>query len=265
VRRSIVYLAIGGLAIALGLGFYLVDPFAPRTGLDVPKPSELEAFDDDQKNPLAVLFVGNSFTYVGGVPLSFATLAAAGAPDHGLKIRMATFPNAMLAEHEKRGETVSAIASGGPWTYVVLQDQSSLPRNAPEATRTAIAHLDTLVRQAGARSLLYMTWSDVGEPPASQEAIAGVYESIGKALSIRVAPVGRAWQAAGALRPKLYAVDGHHPSDLGAYFAACVIFASITHKTPSGLPYRRDLSVGDESAAIAELQRIAFVTAEAEP
>jgi hypothetical protein len=109
--------------------------------------------------------------------------------------------------------------------------------NDPIGMRMAVEHLDARVRAAGARTVLYMTWAEARETEADQEVIATAYERIGAEMGLVVAPVGRAWFAAGALRAKLYGPDGHHPSALGTYMAACVLYAVLAGKSPEGLPY----------------------------
>ena len=71
--------------------------------------------------------------------------------------------------------------------------------------------------------------------------------------SARYAPVGEAFRevheacAGSHLEPegdprtlfsRLYAPDGHHPSRLGSYLAACVFYATLTGESPEGHAYR---------------------------
>ena len=54
-----------------------------------------------------------------------------------------------------------------------------------------------------------------------------------------VLPVGIAFNEAYLQKPNiaLHKADGSHPDMLGTYLAACVIFSSITHKSPKSLKY----------------------------
>jgi hypothetical protein len=52
-----------------------------------------------------------------------------------------------------------------------------------------------------------------------------------------VAPVGLAWKLARERIPgvSLYATDGSHPSRIGSYLAACVIYSTLTGELCKGL------------------------------
>ncbi len=54
--------------------------------------------------------------------------------------------------------------------------------------------------------------------------------------------------------------DGSHPSLLGTYLASCVVFASITQKTPIGIKYNYFDEISDSDKIF--LQKIAHSTVE---
>ena len=54
--------------------------------------------------------------------------------------------------------------------------------------------------------------------------------------------------------------DGSHPSLLGTYLAACVVFGSITQKSPSSLNYNYFNAINDSDREF--LQKIAHETVE---
>jgi hypothetical protein len=54
--------------------------------------------------------------------------------------------------------------------------------------------------------------------------------------------------------------DGTHPSLLGTYLAACVVFSSITNKSPQDIEYNYYGSINDADKEF--LQRIAHETVE---
>jgi hypothetical protein len=70
---------------------------------------------------------------------------------------------------------------------------------------------DQLIKQAGSKTVLYMTWARQHESE-SQEAIANAYNSVGKELGGIVVPVGTAWQTFISKhdRPSLYDRDKSH-------------------------------------------------------
>jgi len=86
---------------------------------------------------------------------------------------------------------------------------------------------------------------------------------------LTIVPVGPAWQAALNSRPdlELYASDGIHPSALGVYLSACVLYASITGESPLDNPVYTSIGFDDpeeivklDGDTIQFLQSIAWET-----
>ena len=81
--------------------------------------------------------------------------------------------------------------------------------------------------------------------------------------NILVIPVGIAFENAYKEKPdiKLHKhYDGTHPSLLGTYLAASVVFSSITHTSPKNIKYNYYGAIGDSD--IEFLQTIAHETVE---
>ena len=80
-----------------------------------------------------------------------------------------------------------------------------------------------------------------------QARLANGYEDLAKRLGASVAPVGLAWAEALAGRPglELWESDGQHPSKLGSYLAACVFYATLTHRDPRESSFTADLTPSD--------------------
>jgi hypothetical protein len=200
---------------------------------------------------LNVLFIGNSFTAHHDVPGLIAGLADA----RGLHFehRLISVGGASLRMHWNKGQAVVAIQQGR-YDYVVLQEQSTLPvKNAPRMHEN-IRLFDDVIRTAGSRTVLYLTWARQNAP-GHQQAITAAYTSIGRELGAVVVPVGIAWQH--FLRdhdhPALHDKDQSHPTLAGSYLAACVFFAVLFGQSPVGGPTPAGLSPADA----ALLQRTA--------
>jgi hypothetical protein len=196
--------------------------------------------------PTRVLFVGNSFTYVNDLPHLFATLAEAG--HHPVVVDMVAPSGWTLAQHAASPETRAKI-TGSPWNYVVLQEQSLMP--AVPAARTgymypAVRALVQLIRARGSEPVLFLTWgrrdgsdeAGYADFHTMQAALTTGYLSIADELDLRVAPAGAAWQLAVAQHPSvpLWDADGSHPALAGSYLTACVLYATLFHVSPEGLP-----------------------------
>ena len=184
--------------------------------------------------PARVLFIGNSLTYANDLPGMVQTLArAAGKPLH---VESVARPDFGLEEHWRQGEARAAIARGG-WDVVVLQQGPSAMRESRAVLVDYTKRFDAEIRKAGARTALYMVW------PASQRRgdFAGVsqsYAAAADAVGAQLLPVGDAWRAAWAADPTLalYGPDGFHPSPIGSYLGALVIYERLMGVAPPSRP-----------------------------
>jgi hypothetical protein len=204
--------------------------------------------------PDRVLFIGNSYTYVNNLPGVFAGLAREGG--HPVVVDMVAPSGWTLAEHASSPETAARIR-GTTWSFVVLQEQSLVPAFAPARTAgmyPAVRRLTRSIRSLGAEPVLLLTWgrregiADHGFPdfPSMQAALTEGYLTIATELDLRVAAAGEAWKAAMAQDPTLplWDSDGGHPAFAGSYLAACVLYATLFHQSPEGLPGPKELPRG---------------------
>jgi len=96
---------------------------------------------------------------------------------------------------------------------------------------------DAEIKKAGARTALYMVWPSY----ARRGDFAGVsqsYAAAGNDVKALLLPAGDAWRAAWATDPALplYGPDGFHPSPMGTYLAALVIYEQIFASAPPAVP-----------------------------
>lgn len=202
---------------------------------------------------LNVLFVGNSFTARNDLPGMVAALAgAAGASFHH---RLISVGGASLRTHWNKGEAAAAIRAGG-YDYVVLQEQSTLPVKNAERMRENVRLFDEVIRGAGAKTALYMTWAR-RHAPETQQAITDAYASAARETGATLIPVGVAWQRylAAHDRPVLHDRDGSHPTPAGTFLAACVFFAIFFRRSPVAVPAQVN---GLEPADVRLLQQAAW-------
>ena len=199
-----------------------------------------------------VLFIGNSYTFVNDLPGTFAGLAATGG--HQVETGMLAFGGATLGARAADPATTQTVGSAR-WSVVVLQEQSEIPsvqRARDTEMYPAVRQLVRVIRDAGARPMLYLTWAHRNGWPANglngyrvmQSAIEDGYLAIAAEQHTAVAPVGAAWAALLAADPDpgLWQPDGSHPTAAGTYLAACVFYAAVFRASPLGLDYHADLS-----------------------
>src|SRR5947209_16486387 len=140
--------------------------------------------------PLHVLFIGNSFTARNDLPGLVERLAA--ARGRRLEHRLISAGGASLRTHWNAGVALQAI-QGGQYDHVVLQEQSTLPIKNARRMHENVRLFDDVIRAAGAKTVLYVTWAR-RSAPESQQVITDAYAEIGRELGATVAPVGPAWQ-----------------------------------------------------------------------
>lgn len=229
-------------------------------------PMHSMANDNDS---LKVLWIGNSFTFTNDIPGIVKDIA----DNQGVKLSITRFlkPGERFSGHLKNKELVKALKKGG-WDYVILQGFSSTPAYSTESVARDIypyAHtLDSLAKtkSPNVHVIYYMTWGhkygnvrqtdypldDTYE--LMQERIKTTYLEMTHANNGWCAPVGIAWKRIIEDYPayQLYESDCFHPSILGSYLSANVIFTTIHQRR-----YQTDVTCGIPTEQAEALQQTA--------
>jgi hypothetical protein len=188
-----------------------------------------------------VLFVGNSLTEGNDLPLIVEALSrASGRP---FAVEAVTYGGFSLEDHWGRG-TQNRIAGVG-YRFVVLQQGPSALAESRVNLREWTRRFDAVIRQAGARTALYMVWPESYRPQAFPD-VADSYRLAAEDVGGILLPAGEAWLAAWRQQPdlRLYGSDGFHPTLLGSYLAALAIYGGLSGASPVGLPSRLSLRGG---------------------
>lgn len=182
--------------------------------------------------PMAVLFIGNSFTARNNVPGLVAQLAQSRGEQ--VQHRLISAGGASLRMHWNKGDAQKAIQQTR-YDYVVLQEQSTLPIKNPLRMHENIRLFDQAIKASGAKTALYLTWARQNAPE-TQKAITSAYMASGEELGAAIVPVGIAWQnfIRRHSHPVLHDADKSHPSLAGSYLAACVFFAVLFGESSVG-------------------------------
>lgn len=224
-----------------------------------------------QEFPARVLFVGNSYFYYNDslhnhVERIAGELGPFAADQYEYK--SATIGGASLDQHPLAHLLqVGRLGVDQPFELVILPGGSFEPLRDDRRRRflETAREFDALIQAHGARTALYMTHAYV--PPHARhdpemiDKIVSLYVETGEQLDALVIPVGLAFERAYAERPDIQLhkpFDGSHPSLLGTYLAACVVYASVYRNPVDGLQY--DYFGAVPSADAAFLQRIANET-----
>jgi hypothetical protein len=187
----------------------------------------------DAQPPLRVLFIGNSLTSWHNLPAYVKQLAKSQG-DTALTYRMIAPPAVGLEDHWNIPRTRAALENES-WDVVVMQQGPSAEPASREHLCTWTARFAELARAKGARPYLLGVWS-AGK--LGIQEVVDSYAAAGAAARAPVLPAGAAWREAWRRKPglALHARDGLHPSRLGTYLAALVVYGGLRGVAPAALP-----------------------------
>jgi hypothetical protein len=197
---------------------------------------------------LRVLFVGNSLTYYNDMPGLVQKLAAAEEGARPIFAVYYTAPGWSLRS-AARDDGLSDLLEEIRWDAVVLQEHSVRAAAPPQRLRRETVpfarKLQDRATASGARTIVFMNWF-------AREAEAS---DLAGELGVPVAPAALAWDEALRRRPglNLLGSDGAHPNLAGSYLIACVFYATLTGREPSGSSFTAGLDERDARF----LQRVA--------
>jgi hypothetical protein len=195
-----------------------------------------------------VLFIGNSLTYFNDLPGTVAGLAR--SANITIHVASVARPNLALIDHVEGSSNALEVIRQEDWNYVVLQQGPSALPLSRDTLVLATQMLATRIQAAGARTALLMVW-----PESSRFAVFDDVRDSYRAAAADVGglflPAGEAWRTAWAADPHLplYGPDGYHPSELGTYLVALVVYEEITGNDSRTLPDQAVVGGRDLGAA----------------
>lgn len=217
----------------------IIVPFLPG-----PVEGDLELARSDRPG-VRVLFVGNALVSQNSMITMMRELAE-GDPDAPPFFTVHYAPRGSTLDEAVREHELTNLLDDERWDYVVLQEHSqvvSRPGVREKRMLRAATRLDTMARQAGARTVLYL---QPGYRSGDDENLGGDtfnrmqrrvvegYSKLNGVLRALPAPVAHAWAEALLQQPELdlWHRDGVRPSEKGSYLAACVFYAVLSHRDP---------------------------------
>ena len=238
-----------GLAACLivGTAVAAATQFAVEARADAPAPT-VKALKIEK--PQRLLFVGNSYLYYGDSLHNHVrrmVIAAGLYKKKKLKYKSATISGSALFDHN-----IDSYLEPGklrvkkPFQVVILQGGSAVgwSKKRPPKFKETVAEFAKKIKAAGGETALYMTHAYVKPhkrvDPNMTRTLEKLYVEAGNASGALVIPVGLAFEEAYKQRPdmKLHKpFDGSHPSLIGTYLAAAVVYASLYGQSPVGNPY----------------------------
>mgnify|MGYP002568988105 CR=1 FL=1 len=244
--------------------------------MDFNAPLTLKKPAEPIKESPEVLFLGNSFTFYNDLPQIFLELSYEGGfSPEVYDYTEGYYQLQMFADpQDELGAEVYDVLENYSWDYVILQDHSIFPAIEPESlTYPAARTLDKMVKDAGGRSVFFMTWAyrggyDLSEMGLDVQAtreemqtqLSQSYTAIADELDALLCPAGIAFMRSIEKYPDIdlwNEEDGQHPSEAGSYLAACCMYATIYNESPVGLTY---LTENLDADTASKLQQIAAET-----
>lgn len=203
------------------------------------------------KPPEKILFVGNSYT--GGIRKMVTELIKQ-SPHSKTQILFINPGGKTLEYHLNTKGTIAKIKQG-QFDLIILQDQSQFPALFPERFQKAAISLAKIINESGSKLVFYETWGRRDGDrknkklfptyESMQRVLSKSYHSTAKKCAADVAPVGSTWKVVMGKNPKLgnelYRSDGSHPSQKGAYLAACVFYTTLFGEDPRTLKFNGGL------------------------
>lgn len=207
---------------------------------------------DARSETLRVLFIGNSYTFVHGVPEILKQMAE--AKGHELEYEQQTPGGRTFQQHWEEGKAVEKIKAGH-FDVVVFQNQSFEPVGDAENMMRYGKLLAAEADKTGSKKVYYLTPS-YKEPigwmkknskqakrgmalfPEMHERLVKSYSTLARETKGQVAPVGIAWKLAYESVPdiELHQSDHSHAAPAGAYLTALVFYSTLYNDQPIGMP-----------------------------
>ena len=227
----------------------------------------------ENKKPEKLLYIGNSYLYyndslhnhvrrmleelyskeIDTTNYKSVTISGSRLPDHNI-------------DYPLNNKNIGAAY---PFELVILQGGSG-EAGTPDERKIFASKVKSMVkkiRDTGAEAALYMIHAYV-EPhektnPQMIIDIEDMYVKAANENKILVMPVGIAFENAYKKKPNFNLhkdYDGTHPNLFGTYLASCIVFSSITHKSPLLVEYDYFGKINIEDKTF--LQNIAHETIE---
>jgi hypothetical protein len=203
----------------------------------------------------AILFVGNSLTYVNDLPQMVRRVAEAAGGT--LRVGMVAGPNLAVVDHTTGATDAPARIAGSRWDVVVLQQGPTPAGICRDTLVIAAMRLEAPIRAAGGRPALFLPWSRQGAP-ASLDPAAASATAAARAVGGIVVPIGIAWKKAleaDATLP-LYGPDGYHPAPAGTLLAALTVYERLLGGDATGIPPESLRAIGATGLTPAQLRTL---------
>ncbi len=228
-------------------------------------PETTEKIEEDKM--LNILFLGNSLMYYNDMPQLFANIAKAAGKK--VNVKSVTKGSATISDFADERTEVGAKAipllKNNRWDLVIIEPSrriSPYENTVKEAELSSAKKIQELAKAAGGDVLLYSVWGNNNGNVVEYKAVTPInmpevathlmgrkphtkfmhevnLEFAAALGNVKVAPAGYAFENCIAKYPEfnLYHSDERHPSPIGSYLAAAVIYATVFGEKVEMIPY----------------------------
>ena len=210
---------------------------------------------------LRVLFIGNSLTEWNELPDMVRWLLQSADVAVG-RVESVAVPGTGLEDHWLRGATRTRVDHGA-FDVVVMQQGPSATEGRPSLLEFSERFAEK-IRDAGGQPALYMVWPSTARS-FDFDGVSDSYRTAAEQADGLLFPAGEAWRAAWRRNPELalYGPDGFHPSEMGSFLAALVMFEQLSGQDPATLPPIMRTPTGLEELAPETFADLAAAASEA--
>jgi hypothetical protein len=221
--------------------------------------------------PQRILFVGNSYYYYNNSlhnHLRGFVEATQKHKQHPLAYKSATIGGATLDHHPIDWLTEPGrigVKEAFEWVVLAGNSADALKDSSQQKFHETVRRYDEVIRSRGGKTALYMTHAYVSphKQVSSQNIgkVVNMFDTVGRDVGVKVIPVGLAFELSYQRKPDLRLHDEHdgsHPSLVGTYLAAAVVYASLYGENPVGNTYSYRGKVPADVAL--HLQQVAWDT-----
>ncbi|WP_295552898.1 hypothetical protein [Limnohabitans sp. Rim8] len=221
--------------------------------------------------PQRILFVGNSYYYYNNSlhnHLRGFVEATQKHKQHPLAYKSATIGGATLDHHPIDWLTEPGrigVKEAFEWVVLAGNSADALKDSSQQKFHETVRRYDEVIRSRGGNTALYMTHAYVSphKQVSSQNIgkVVNMFDTVGRDVGVKVIPVGLAFELSYKRKPDLRLHDEHdgsHPSLVGTYLAAAVVYASLYGENPVGNTYSYRGKVPADVAL--HLQQVAWDT-----
>jgi len=160
------------------------------------------------------------------------------------------------------------VVASEVWTHIILQEQSSLPRNNFEQFRTNVQtwvdYIRTHCPNPQVVIILPINWpfnNDADYQAAAATFVAN-YRKVAQEFGLVLCPSGMAYANYQAANPSTFSADlytdDRHPTWAATYLAACLEYAVIFNADPATITWKHGNLTEDKAAAMRSCAKATF-------